>query len=327
MDNVFISGITGQDGIFLTSNLLKNNPDVKIYGTSRKVNNLFHKKLTFLDSKADFSRVEVLQADLSQDDNVLELFKTIKPSKIFNLTGPSSPSESMRNGQNFEFIINKIYDNLLKASNLLKKEVVFFQPSSSETFSNQNKGPLSETSLMEPRSPYGRAKYELYMKSLELREKKGIDIRNGILFNHESEFRNNNFLIMKIIDSAIKIKSGVKTNFELGSLDYTRDWSHASDIVKAMVKITYDTDSSDYVVGSGIGHKIKDIVEIVFENFNLNYTDHLSINPELLRLDDPISIVSNPSKIMSKLDWKPKISFEETILKCISFKTKEDKYT
>ena len=109
MDNVFISGITGQDGIFLTSNLLKNNPDVKIYGTSRKVNNLFHKKLTFLDSKADFSRVDVLLADLSQDDNVLELFKTIKPSKIFNLTGPSSPSESMHNGPNFEFIINKIY--------------------------------------------------------------------------------------------------------------------------------------------------------------------------------------------------------------------------
>jgi len=326
MDNVFISGITGQDGIFLTSKLLKNNSDIKIFGTTRKVDNLFYKKLNFLDSKADISRVEILQSDLSQYDNVLEIFNIVKPTKIFNLSGPSSPSESVHNGKNFKSLINIIFDNLIKASDLLKQEFVFFQPSSSETFSNKNKGPLSENSLMEPRSPYGHAKYELYIKSLELREKKGIDIRNGILFNHESEFRNSNFLIMKIIDSAIKIKSGSEAQFELGSLEYVRDWSHASDTVNAIVKIAYDRDSSDYVVGSGIGHKIKDIVEIVFNNFNLHYEDYLSINSELLRSEDPISIISDPSKIISKLDWKPKISFEETILKCINFKTKEDKY-
>ena len=326
MDNVFISGITGQDGIFLTSNLLKNNSDIKIYGTTRNADNLFYKKLNFLDNKADTSRVNILQADLSQYDNVLEIINIVKPSKIFNLSGPSSPSESMHNGKNFISIINIIFDNLIKASNVLKQEFVFFQPSSSETFSNKNNGALSEISFMEPRSPYGYAKYELYTKSLELREKKGIDIRNGILFNHESEFRNSNFLIMKIIDSAIKIKLGSETKFELGSLEYTRDWSHASDTVNAIVKIAYDRDSSDYVVGSGIGHKIRDIVEIVFNNFNLDYVDYLTVNPLLLRPEDPISIVSDPSKIISKLNWKPKIGFEETILKCINFRVKEDKY-
>ena len=127
MDNVFISGITGQDGIFLTSNLLKKNSDIKIYGTTRNADNLFYKKLNFLDNKADTSRVNILQADLSQYDNVLEIINTVKPSKIFNLSGPSSPSESMHNGKNFISIINIIFDNLIKASNVLKQEFVFFQ--------------------------------------------------------------------------------------------------------------------------------------------------------------------------------------------------------
>jgi len=325
MNNVFISGISGQDGIFLTSKLLKNNQNIKIFGTTRNRDNLFYKKLYFIDSKADIARVNILQTDLTKYNNVLEIFNLVKPAIIFNLSGPSSPSESMYIGQNFKLIINLIFDNLINASNLLKKDFVFFQPSSSETFSNKNKGPLNEDSLMEPRSPYGSAKYEIYKKSLELKEKKGIDIRNGILFNHESEFRNSNFLIMKIIESAIKIKSGSETKFELGSLDYIRDWSHASDTVNAIFKIVHGRDSSNFVVGSGIGHKIKDIVEIVFENYKLNYEDFLSINPKLLRFNDPISIISDPSKIKSKLDWSPKVSFEETILKCINFKSKANK--
>lgn len=323
MDNVFISGITGQDGIFLTHNLLKNNKSLKVYGTSRNVDKSFYKKLNYLDSNIDFSRVQILQADLTQHDTVNELLKFIKPTKVFNLSGPSSPSESFSKGKYFESTINTIFDNLLTVATSLNNDIVFFQPSSSETYSNLNKGPLDESSLMEPRSPYGYAKYKVYLKCLKFKKERGFDIRNGILFNHESEFRENKFLIMKIIDSAIKIKSGNLNKLELGSLEYIRDWSHASDVTNAMVKIAYDSFSTDYVVGTGTGHKIKDIVDIVFDYFNLNYEDHIEVNTYLLRPDDPISIVSEPLKIMTKLGWKPKISFEETILKCINFKVHE----
>ena len=146
MDNVFISGITGQDGIFLTSNLLKNNSDIKIYGTTRNADNLFYKKLNFLDNKADTSRVNILQADLSQYDNVLEIINIVKPSKIFNLSGPSSPSESMHNGKNFISIINIIFDNLIKASIVLKQEFVFSTFFIGD-FSNKNNGALAKFHL------------------------------------------------------------------------------------------------------------------------------------------------------------------------------------
>ena len=137
------------------------------------------------------------------------------------------------------------------------------------------------------------------------------------MFNHESEFRSNEFLIMKIISEAINIKNNKSSNLVLGSLDYIRDWSYAGDIVEAMYLIVNHGKSYDYVLGSGVGTSIKEIVNYIFEYFNLDWQNYLIIDKELLRDNDPIKVVSNPAKIKSELNWQNKIDIYNLLDKCI----------
>ena len=139
------------------------------------------------------------------------------------------------------------------------------------------------------------------------------------MFNHESEFRNDEYLFMKIINSAIKIKNGDKHTVQLGSLDVIRDWSYASDFSEAIFRIVADDIGDDYVIGSGEGNSIKSLVENVFNYFDLNWELYITVDENLLRPGDPEKIISNPKKILDKLDWKTETSFEKLIEKCIKY--------
>ena len=152
----------------------------------------------------------------------------------------------------------------------LEKLPSFFEAGSSEMFSNKNKNPLNEDSKFETRSPYARAKYENFVRIKELRESYGWDIKTGIMFNHESQFRDSDYLFMKIINGAIDIRNKKIQKLTIGSLDYIRDWSYAGDIAKAIYKINNSGKANTYVIGSGKGHEIRNVVEIVFDEFNLN---------------------------------------------------------
>ena len=313
-----ITGITGQDGIFLSSKLIKE--DAQIIGISRSDRlNSFYSKLSKISGNEQFENITLLKSDLLNKKAVSKLIKDIGPDQIFNLSGPSSVYNSYLNPKKTDKTINDIFDNLIYGCIENKIYPNFFQASSSEMFANSSQK-LDESSAFDPKSPYANAKLNIHLKIPSLRENYNWKINSGIMFNHESEFRNDEYLIMKIINSALKIKNGNHETLTLGSLDLIRDWSYAKDVIEAVHCINHFSNGDDYVIGSGVGHSIENIVNYVFDYFKLNPNDYLSIDSSLLRKESPKYIVSNPHKILKDFSWSPETSFEELILKCIKSK-------
>tara|TARA_B100002019_G_C21265421_1_gene599137 strand:+ start:149 stop:1114 length:966 start_codon:yes stop_codon:yes gene_type:complete len=320
MKNILITGITGQDGIFLTDLIIKKETKSNIVGISRSSSNKnFFKKLNYLNNLSK-NNISLVNLELNNPSEVANFIGDFKPDFVYNLTGPSSPSESIKNPETYKSIEN-IFENLTKA--LIKSENYcnFFQASSSEMYA-ENKDSLDEDSEYLPKSPYAIYKYKNHLKIQNLKKKFDWNIYSGIMFNHESEFRDSKYLIMSLINSAIQISNGQKNSFKVGSLDYIRDWSFAGDVAEAIYKITNFGKESNYVIGSGNGHTIAKMIEILFSQLELNYEEYIKIDKSLIRKGDPIRIVSNPSRLINELSWKPKLSFEELVERCLSYRLK-----
>ena len=320
---ILITGITGQDGIFLTSHLLKREDNLKIFGISRsEKNNIFYKNLNDITGKYNENNLKLIKLDLLNQNDVEKLLIDLKVDKIINLSGPSSVYNSFQNPEDYKNIIINQFNNLVNGCKASNTFPTFFQASSSEMFSNSAQIPLSEHSKMEPRSPYSEAKSALHSKVYELRNNNGWNIKSGVMFNHESEYRLENFLVMKIINTVIDIYSQKTSELIVGSLEYKRDWSYAYDIVKAINLIIDETNPVDYVIGSGTGNTILDMIKYVFEYFNLDYQEYIKVDNTLLREGDPIEIVSDPSLIYNNLGWKTEVTFQNMLVKIIEFKLK-----
>ena len=315
MKKILITGISGQDGIFLTKYLLENNSDIKITGISRSnPEKSIYGKLKYL-GHSNFNNINIYNLNLEDKKQVTNFIKDINPDVVYNLSGPSSVYKSFLNSDNKESILN-IFNNLTSA--IIENKIFprFFQASSSEMFGISNEL-LNENSTFNPNSPYAEAKLINHLKVKELSENYNWPIFSGIMFNHESEFRNKDYLIMKIIKSAKEISINPNKRLTLGSLDYIRDWSYASDTVNAIYEITTKGSSYDYVIGSGVGKTIKEMVNHIFNYFNLDWTNFVDINQSLLRKGDPVKIISDPSKLKTELNWNAKINFNQMLDKCI----------
>jgi len=318
---ILITGITGQDGIFLSSYLLNNIGNIEIFGTTTsKENSNFYKKLTKIIKDEDLNKINLINIDLTKSKDVESLIKTSKIDKIAHLSGPSSVYNSYLYPEESKNTILTQFENLVQGCTENNHYPDFFQASSSEMFDSAAKLPLSETSKMKPRSPYAEAKYTLHKRVSELREKKNWNIKSGIMFNHESEFRQNEFLIMKVITGLIEIKESRSTELVVGSLNYSRDWTYAPEIVRAISDVLFEESPTDYVIGCGKGHTILNMIEIVSSYFDLNYKDFIRTDESLLRKGDPTDIVSDPSLIYKNLGWKAQTTFQEMIEKIIEFK-------
>lgn len=316
MENILITGITGQDGLFLTTKYLNENENYFVYGISRSNDlNLFYKRLNSLNIKS-IDNLKILNIDLNSRSQVLNLLEIIKPDAVYNFSGPSSVYKSL-NHKEESITIKNIFDNLTGSLIKLENFCNFFQASSSEMFENISNNAIDENTNMVPNSPYAKGKYENHKNVLKLSKEYNWNIVSGIMFNHESEFRENDYLIKKIINSAEQISKKQKLSFQLGSVDYVRDWSFAGDIVNAAFTLLNNNAKGAYVIGSGKGSKILEIVEIVFNNFNLNWEDYLEINEDLLRKGDAKVKVSNPAKIKQEFGWETSMGFDELILRCI----------
>ena len=184
-------------------------------------------------------------------------------------------------------------------------------------FSTNNTGKFNEDSELNPLTPYAEAKMINHHKVLNLSDEHGWNIKSGIMFNHESEFRAKEYLLMQIIHSARKISKNNSKEFQVGSLDLIRDWSFAGDIADGIYKINNKAISNSYVIGSGIGTPIRKLVDIVFKYFELDYREFLVINKELTRKDNQKKIVADNRKIRSELYWKTSVTIEELIIRCI----------
>jgi len=319
-ENILITGITGQDGLFLTSQLIEMNKKANIIGISRSSSKIFFNKINTLNKNLTSDNIHLVDIDLQNNNQVLSLLEQFKPSRIFNLSGPSSVYESIRKPDMYNQSIPNIFNNLIDSCIELRLFPSFFQASSSETFDKNSSLPINENSNFKPRTPYAEAKYEVYRKVQVLRETYDWNIKAGIMFNHESEFRDDEYLFSKIIDSAIKIKNNQSDNLVVGSLSYVRDWSFAGDVVHAMILMNYSSITEDFVIGSGIGTSIAELLNITFSQFDLNYMDFTHVDSSLLRKGDPERIISDPLKLKNELGWTPKLDMEQLIDRCTSFK-------
>ena len=315
--NVLITGISGQDGVFLANKLINEfSKKIKIYGISRQNPSATLNKIYSLGTKVQ--NLEILNIDLENSATVLDIIEKIQPTQIYNLSGPSSVYDSLKNPKIFSQTINLIFNNLTNACLKLKLLPNFFQACSSEMFSSSNAMPLNEKSNFSPRSPYAQAKYEVFNKVNDLKERHNWNINSGIMFNHESEFRNKNYLFTKIFESAKLIKQKKLDYLEVGSLDLRRDWSFAGDIANAIYLINQSEIKSNFVIGSGKAFSINELIQKVFYLYGIDFDSHIKINSALLRPGDPKFMVSDPTLIKQTLNWKNEYSLDDLIERIFS---------
>jgi GDPmannose 4,6-dehydratase len=314
---ILITGISGQDGIFL-SKLIKNTYSrFSILGISRSIK---IDEFLSMSGNTDLSKtqnIDMFDVGLENENEVHNLIKDFMPDYVFNLTGPSSVYESIKNPALEDKII-KVFNNLTNAIIKNNNFCNFYQASTSEMFGlNNGSNVHNEDSEFRPNSPYASGKLTNHKKVKYLRDKYDWNIFSGIMFNHESEYRSNEFLMMKIIKSAYAIKNNEEKILTLGSLDYCRDWSYAKDIVEGVLSLTVEGKDYDYVLGSGVGTKIQTLVEMIFTFFDLDYKKYVQIDKNILRDNDPQTIISDPSKIYNELGWETNSSLDDFVAKII----------
>ena len=315
--NILITGISGQDGLYLTKNLLESKKNVNIFGLSRSIKeDLFFSRLSSISNNFNQDKVKIFSLNYQDYDQVNNLIKEVKPDILFNMTGPSSVYKSFYNPKIYRFSIEILFENIVNSLISNNNLCTFIQAGSSEMFDSSAAPPYNLDTNMKPRSPYAESKKVLHEKVIKLRNELNWDIKNAVLFNHESEFRDENYLFQKIILHSLRAKKNLNTKLELGSLDMARDWSFAGDITKGMINFAFSKVKEDLIFASGQENNIKQLVELISELSGINILDNIQINEQLLRSGDPISSYADTNRTFETLNWETKKSFEDLVLYC-----------
>lgn len=314
MKRVLITGITGQDGRFLTEEL--HLAGYEVFGTSRRLYSEFSS-----DVKLDLAACKKIFLDLQDKVNIRAIIEEVQPDLIFNLSGMSSVSDSFLNQNDCQRAnLTYVIDLLEAISDLkLKDDLRIYQASSSEMFGKTNTSPQHEQTEFHPVSPYGKFKKEAHVICKEYRERKGFFVSCGILFNHESEKRSTKFVSRKITKAVAEIKFGISESLTLGNLNSQRDWGFAGDYVKAMKKMLEIDNPGDFVVSTGKSHTVSDFVEAAFRAANIesDKEKYLKSSPELIRKNDHGNLVGNSQKAHEELNWFPNLSFDEIVSRMV----------
>ena len=305
-----VTGITGQDGPYLSKYLLEQG--YKVYGLVKRYSNPNLDNLKFLGIEND---VELTTGDITDDACINHMVKGIRPDEFYNLAAQSFVGIS--------WDINKLTTevnslgplNILNAIKSNSPSTKFYQASTSELYGNNNdNGIQNENTGFKPRSPYGVSKLYAYWMTVNFRESYSIHASNGILFNHESPLRGKEFVTRKITDGVAKIKLGLSDKITLGNLDARRDWGHAKDFVKAMWLMLQQDLPDDYVVCTSRQHSIRELLDVAFNTAGIdNWGTYVEIDPRFKRPAEVHTLVGDYSKIKLKLDWEPETSFEDMI--------------
>lgn len=321
MKTAIITGITGQDGAYLSKLLLEQN--YKVIGIARNLLAGNLNGLCFLNVVNDIELVEANLLDLS---NIIRFLEKYKPDEIYNLAAQSSVGLSFDQPiGTLEFNIISIA-NILEAVRMVNKDIKVYQSSSSEMYGNvdKNKLPIDENFIIHPASPYGISKASAHWISVNYREAYNLFIACGILFNHESVLRRQNFVTKKIITSAFRIKNGEQKELRVGNISIQRDWGYVPEYVKVMWKMLNTKKPDDYVICSGEAHSLQEFIEKVFTTLNLDSKKLVRPDKSLYRPVELEKIYGNPNKAKKELDWNYTMSFDELIAQLIE---DEIKYT
>lgn len=306
-----IFGITGQDGSYLNQLLLSKNYEV--HGVTRSLK----KKRNISIDNSDILKIRLYERKIYDYNVVYDLIKNIQPDEVYNLSGITSVSKSFHKPDE---TFKSIFDLNLNILNVLKisKNFRYYFACSSECFGETSLDSADENTPFNPMSPYAVAKASSYMM-LEM-YKKAFDIFacSGILFNHESSKRPEYFVTQKIVSSAFKIYNGLENKLELGNLDVIRDWGWAPEYVEAMWLMLQQDQPENFVIATGESHSLKEFVEVVFNNFGLDWKKYVKINKKYVRPNELKISSANPMKAITKLSWKANTKFHGVINNLIS---------
>ena len=311
-----ITGITGQDGSYLAEFLLKKG--YSVHGMVRRVaaedkSHRFWRLRHFLD------KLNIHAGSLESYASIINIITKIKPHEIYHLGAQSYIDYAFKD--EFSTINTNINGThfLLSAIKEFSPKTKFYFAASSELFGNADKAPQNEITKFNPRSAYGVSKVAGFYLTKNYREAYNIHACSGILYNHESPRRNENFVSRKITKKLSLVLKGKIKSIKLGNIQSKRDWGHAKDYVYAMWKMLQVKKPDDFVIGTGKVHSVKDFIDTAFRYVNLNYKQYIKIDKKLFRPNDKVILKANFKKAKKILKWKPKISFKSLVHEMVDF--------
>jgi len=300
-----ITGITGQDGSYLAEFLL--GKGYEVHGLIRRSSSFNTSRIDHIyqDPHVDGRKLFLHYADLVDPSLITNLIREIEPSEIYNLAAQSHVQVSF----SLPYYTGQVDAlgavGILEAIRSSRQEIRFYQASTSELFGS-TPPPQNESSLFQPRSPYASAKLMAYWCTINYREAYGLHATNGILFNHESPRRGETFVTRKISIAAARIANGSDEKLYLGNLDAIRDWGYAKEYVESMWLMLQQDKPTDYVVATGVGASVREFAEVAFNAVDLNWRDHIIVDPKYFRATEVDALIGDASKIANDLGWRPK---------------------
>ena len=314
MQKAFITGVTGQDGYYLSEFLL--DKGYEVHGIIRRSSSFNTSRIEPLISKYN-DKFKLYYSDLLDSSSLNNLITNIQPDEIYNLAAQSHVAVSFKNPMYTISSGNQGTISILEAIRNSDKEIKFYQASSSEMYGGGSKEMLNEQSVFNPKSPYAASKVFSHNVTKLYRDSYDLFAVNGILFNHESPFRGETFVTRKISRAVGRISLGLQTKLTLGNLDASRDWGFAGDYVEGMWMMLQHDRPDDWVLATGETHTVKEFAEEAFEMVDLNWEDYVETSDRYLRPNEVEYLLGDSSKAQQQLGWKPKVSFKDLVKKMV----------
>lgn len=311
MKKALITGITGQDGSYLAELLLSKG--YEIHGIIRRASTFNTRRIDHIykdPHNENGQRLSLHYGDISAPESLVDIIYNIRPDEIYHLAAQSHVRVSFDMPEYTGDITGLGTIRILEAIRKSGIKTRFYQASSSEMFGGA-KPPQSEETPFEPRSPYAAAKVYAYWVTRNYREGYNLFAANGILFNHESPRRGETFVTRKITRALASILAGQQSHLYLGNLDAKRDWGYAPEYVEGMWKILQQDTPTDYVIGTGESHSVREFLQETFSYAGLNWEDYVRIDPRYFRPTEVDYLLADPTRSREQLDWSPQVHFKE----------------
>ena len=311
-----ITGVTGQDGSYIAELLL--NKGYEVHGIVRRTSSFATGRIDHLRQGFESGKgLQLHYGDLGDGTGVRRIIEQTRPDEVYNLAAQSHVRISFDQPEYTADVVGLGALRLLEAirdhNKRHDRQVRFYQAGSSEMFGKVVETPQRETTPFHPRSPYACAKVYAHWQTVNYREAYGLFAVNGILFNHESPRRGENFVTRKITRCATRIKLGLQDKLSLGNLDGRRDWGFAGDYVEAMWLIMQQEKPDDFVIATGESHSVQEFLELTFERLKLDWRKHLELDQRFLRPSEVDVLCGDASKAKRVLGWKPKVDFKQLV--------------
>ena len=306
MKTALITGITGQDGAYLTQFLL--DKGYEVYGTYRRLSTPNFWRLQYLDV---FEGINLIPADLVDAGSMVEAVEISEADEIYHLAAQSFVGASFEQPIGSGEITGLGVTRVLEAIRQINPEIKFYQASTSELYGKGHSSSLTENTPFQPSSPYAAAKLYGYWLTRLYREGYNVFACNGILFNHESPLRGLEFVTRKISNAVAKISLGIEKELRLGNLEAKRDWGYAPDYVESMWLILQQKEPDDYVIATNEAHSVREFAEKAFDIVGLDWHEYVKVDKRFLRPLDVNYLQGDYAKAKNKLGWYPKVKFDE----------------